>query len=101
MQFWPRQPGNALPGRAATGSGRIFHLAIQPGRQMMTRLPVEYFIAIQPGRSDDAFPCWTYFPRVNGSCVYSTGSPVLPNVFWYATGYLNISVVCRGLGLCL
>ena len=42
MQFWPRQPGNALPGRAATGSGRIFHLAIQPGRQMMTRLPVEY-----------------------------------------------------------
>ena len=36
MQFWPRQPGNALPGRAATGSGRIFHLAIQPGRQMMS-----------------------------------------------------------------
>ena len=35
--------GNRVtPDRVATGSGRIFHLAIQPGRQMMTRLPVEY-----------------------------------------------------------
>ena len=31
--YWVRSP---------TGSGRIFHLAIQPGRKMMTRFPVEY-----------------------------------------------------------
>ena len=97
-----------------TGSGRIFHLAIQPGRQMITHLPVEYNcnlfnrvitylkplhclvlpgpgrifnlkIAIQPGRSDDAFfPAEFIFP-VNGSCLYSNGS-VLPNLFYMRQG---------------
>ena len=30
------------PTRRLPGSGRMFYLAIQPGRKMMTRFPVEY-----------------------------------------------------------
>ena len=42
------------------------------------------------------FSLLNLFSPVNGSCLYSNGS-VLPNQILYATGYLNISVVCMPL----
>ena len=72
--YWVRSP---------TGSGRIFHLAIQPGRKMMTRFPVEYncnlvnrvftYLKIGPCTR----PSLTAFRRMvrsNISYRYSTGS---------------------------
>ena len=144
--------------RSPTGSGRMFHLAIQPGRKMTTRFSVEYNcnlfnrvitylkighcttpsltgfrrmvrsnisyrystgsqsddafsgwkislvlpgpgrifnLAIQPDRSDNAFPCWIYFPR--WMVLVSFERVRLTKCILYATGYLNISVVCMPL----